>query len=148
VSGEDFSAWQPPTDGRRALVWVVGVLVALVGLFSLVSFACSRMLPELGFPGDGSIGVVLTNMCVEPVTAGAGDSEADARTDLQRFPIVIEHEVARYVGIVTNVAYEPDRFFLAYRVGDDGVVVREFELSQLDSAMKIASDCVTETVLP
>ena len=97
--------------------------------------------------GAWAIGVELMNRCSSTVYADAGDSEQQARDRLADDPITVEPGVRNNVDLIANAAYQPSRYFLAYRIGEDSAMVREFDVQELDSNLVrvvITSDCTLQ----
>jgi hypothetical protein len=68
---------------------------------------------DVGQIGDGAVSVDLTNRCKDTAFAVAADS---LDTVVARFRLRDEIPAGEWrgIGLVTNVAYSPEKFFLAY----------------------------------
>ena len=153
-TGDGPPIWAPRNNGRRAVGWIVGAFVALAACVALMDLACSRIVADFAEFGDDAdieptVSVPMANECSERVFAGAGGSSGDARANLEQNPIVVDSAGTHDVySVGSNADYSSGRFFLAYQVGDATVVVRDFDVQQLDFEFRISSDCVTATITP
>ena len=96
--------------------------------------------------GDGAISVDLSNFCSHGAFARASDS-IEAVADRFKTPVLIPFQERRWVSLVTNGAYRPDKFFLAYAIDPQAApIVREFQLDEFHNGVleaTIDSDCKT-----
>ncbi|MCB0955021.1 MAG: hypothetical protein R2694_00215 [Ilumatobacteraceae bacterium] len=127
--------------------WLLAmVVIAAVVFVVLVVRGCSQLSVGKDI-GDGTVGVQITNECALVVSAAAGDSEQDALTRLEDDPISIRQGRSTMISLVTNSAYQPTRYVLAYRIGEQEAVVQEFRLDDIDGSLTIVSiskACVAE----
>lgn len=135
---------------RRQLSWssfvrVPALVLAIIAVVAVVLVVRSCSTQTVGNDiGAGFVGVELRSDCTELVRAEAGDTEEGALTRLNERPISIEPDGRTNIGLVTNAASRPTRFFLAYQIGDRPPAVREFDIDELEQSpvrVLVTADC-------